>query len=418
MSGLLPVLSTAEISCGGERGSIGRDYLDSLLEILETIREKEAESIRDASNLFAGTLVSRNHCFLYTGYEFLAAYVKDPLSGLPGVFVPVASEAMAATAGESDALLTTHTGAVHETIRSRGTKVVGIVSPAVPGGFEHTSRAETGTAARGDITDMIIRSRLPARDGLVTVPEYPSGILPGSGPVLLTLMNAIAGETYERSGGIALTDAPSPGVAFTAIDTVVERIERIRRDYGTVAAAGETIAECILEGGRVWLYDSRGITAKELANGGGVPLFVRPVDERRIYEGGIAGRDVLIFSTLESNAPGDMNLMRHARNATENIVSICPHDGAGGYRIFRDASIGVDNMSCEREGVLSFDYGTRRFIKAAQIMNSVLFWTMIGEAVGRLLRSGIIPSFLADPRLPGGGKHNAEAERRFEEPEY
>jgi len=319
------------------------------------------------------------------------------------VFVPLVSGAMAATAGVSDALLTTHTGTVPETARSRGTKVVGITSPAVPGGFKHAPRA--GTAAGRDcFADVVVGSRLPAGDGLVTVPEYPSGILPGSGPVLLTLTNAIAGETYKRSGGIALSDTSPPGAAYAAIDTVMERIERTRRDYGAVTAAGELVAECILEGGGVRLYDSRGITAKELAEGGGgVPLLVRTADEKSIYEGGMNGSDVLVFSSLESNDPAEMNLMRRARESTKNIVVICPRDGAGGYRIFKDALVGLDNMSREREGVLSFDCGTRRFIKTAHIMNSVIFWAVIGAAVDRLLLSGIAPSSPAGPHPRGGG---------------
>lgn len=389
---LLPI----SLSCSKKRLSSGTLYLNSILDILKKIRSKEPDSIRDASNIFADTIISRNRCFIYTANSPVAAYLSGSLTGLPPVFVPLRSEAMAETVRDGDALLTTSTGEIPETAKKKAVHIVGITSPSVFDGREdkHPEKSADKSQLR-NISDVLIHSYLPDRDGLVKLPEYhPSGILPGSVPVLLAVITAVAGETYRRSGGIGLTGSSPPEDALSFLDILLERIGQLDGFQEKINKAGSLAAERIHEHGRLWIYETQGTPGKEITgNRAGVPLFAQSITRERISGGSLRTGDVLIFSALRSNDPDDLNVMRIARKITDNIISICPHEKTGGYRIFKESAVSLDNLSYETDGIRTFDSGTRRFITTGAIINSVLLWMLLGETADRLIRAGEIPSF-------------------------
>ncbi len=389
---LLPV----SLSCSKKRLSSGTLYLNSILDILKKIRSKEPDSIRDASNIFADTIISRNRCFIYTADSPVAAYLSESLTGLPPVFVPLRSEAMAETVRDGDALLTTSTGEIPETAGEKAAHIVGITSPSVfYGRGDNNPEKLTDNSPLRNISDVLIHSYLPERDGLVKLPEYhPSGILPGSVPALLAVITAVAGETYRRSGGIGLTGSSPPEDALSFLDILLERIGRLDDFKEKTSKAGDLAAERIHEHGRLWIYNARGTPGKEIAGSrAGVPLFAQSITRERISGGTLRTGDVLVFSAIRSNDPDDLNVMRMARKITGNIISLCPHEKTGGYRIFKESAASLDNLSYETDGILTFDNGTRRFMTTGAIINSVLLWYLLGETADRLIRAGEIPSF-------------------------
>ena len=389
---LLPI----SLSCSKKRLSSGTFYLNSILDILKKIRSKEPNSIREASNIFADTIISRNRCFIYTADSPVAAYLSGSLPGLPPVFVPLRSEAMAETVRDGDALLTISTGEIPETAGKKAAHIVGITSPVVfYGRGDKRPEKPADKSQLRNISGVLIHSYLPERDGLVKLPEYhSSGILPGSVPALLAVITAVAGETYRRSGGIGLTGSSPPEDALSFLDILLERIGRLDDFKEKISNAGDLAAERILAGGRLWIYETQGTLGKEITGSkAGVPLFAQSITRESISRGSLRTGDVLVFGALRSNDTDDLSVMRMARKITDNIISLCPHEKTGGYRIFKESAVSLDNLSYETDGILTFDNGARRFMTTGAIINSVLLWMLLGETADRLIHAGEIPSF-------------------------
>ena len=404
-------LLSKTLSCSKKNSSPGIGYLVSLSRILKKILTKEPRSFCEASNLFATTLISRNRCFIYTTHPSVTEYILDSSQGLPRVFIPLRSIAMAETFRAGDALLTTYPEEIPETAKKKGAYIVGLTSPPVIDDYEYDKNAPgrfTEKKVLGTISDMLIHTYLPIWDGLVEHPEYPFGILPGSGPVLCTVITALAGEIYERSGGIGRTGNSTCEVTFSFINTVIQRIARLCSNRNILQDAGTLAAEKIRSGGRLWVYDRKDAMRGELAGGAGVPVFARAISKDGITDGTFQAGDVLIVAAQKSNTQDDLSVIWKAGKITDAIISLCPHDETGGYRIFKETSVSLDNFSYEKDGIHTFDNGTRTFMHTGSIINAILLWAVLGETSDNLIKAGEIPYFLMGTHLAGSDSYNAD----------
>lgn len=341
----IPSLSIAAafLSCGFNRKSSGIRYLDALHHILKEIRSKEESSIRDASNLFAQALINRNRCFLAVSEPLNPGYYAEGSLGLPPVFVLLRSQEMAVTVREGDALLTTVGGEIPELAKKQGATVIGL-----PGA---------------------------ARTGIVETQRAAS--LSFSGPVLLAVVTALAGEIYRRSEGVGRTGNQPPRDALHFLVTVINRLEYLKKQRENLSQAALLAGEKILHGGNLWLYNRNGAFAREIATG--TPGFARIITPEGITGGALREKDALVFASLTSNAPEEIHLLRIARGITNGIVTICPHEESGGYRLYRESPSGLDNMSPEKEGIETFDNGARTFLHTGGVLNLAIFGMLVGE---------------------------------------
>lgn len=416
---IVPAFPLMNLSCSGINASPGMVYLKSILDILKKIRKNEINSIRDAANLFAETIISRNRCFIYTADSATSTLLNETVKDLPRVFFPLHTTSMAETVREGDALLTTHPGEIPETAVKKGAYTIGITSPGIIDCYDGKDTIQFSVKQYlKPLTNTLIHSYLPIWDGLVMLPEYPFGILPGSAPVHFSLITAIAGETYGRSGGIGLTGNSIPEDASHFLDTLLERITRLVNYRDTFRKAGEIAAGSLLKNGRVWVYDGQGILRKEIISGAGVPLFAHSISRKEIGDGTLKAGDVLLFGALGSNNSDDLNVIRQTSNITDKIITFCPHDETGGYRLYNDSAVSLDNLSHDRNGLRIFDNGQRRSMHTGIIMNSILLWTVLGEATGFIIHSGEIPCYLMGTYLAGSQQYNADARLKAEHRGY
>ena len=107
----------------------------------------------------------------------------------------------------------------------------------------------------------------------------------------------------------------------------------------------------------------------------------------------------------------DLNLIRKVKSATgaDAVVSLCPHDETGGYRLFKESSIGLDNLSPEKDGIMTFDSGSKHFLHTGGIMNIMFLWMLIGEISDMLATRGEPPQYLMGGHLSGSEQYNLKA---------
>jgi uncharacterized phosphosugar-binding protein len=369
----------------GSTSAGGRSYAEALRAILDAIVANEAPSIRDTANLLADTIIARNRCFLYTGHRALSRYLTAPGNGLPRVLIPLLTGEMADTVREGDIVCTTHTTGITDTAASHGARIIPLSSAA----------SASDANRRGGHSPAIpsLDAHLPS-DGIVAHPGLPSGILPGTFPVLASIITAVAGETYRRSGGIGLTGATRPTDALAFLNITRERISAIgtQPQHGMTTEAAGILAQSVRRGGRVLVYDSTVIAHGEIAEGPGVPSFLEQA-VRENFPGDVHDHDAVIVLSASSNRQEDLAVVRAVRGSSHAVVSICPRDEEGGYRLFKEATAGLDNYSYERDGVLSYEFESKRFLKTAAILNSAVFWQLIDETVTQLVDTGYTPQF-------------------------
>jgi len=406
-------LAAALQSCSFRKQSPGMVYARNLCEVLTRIREKESDSIRDAANLFAHAIMARNLCFLAAANPLQTGYLGEDTPGLPRIFVYLRSREMAETIQPGDAVLATAIGDFTGLAKVHGAKLAGITSPMVSDDYLPEERSRLAPVpTMGESADIIIRARLPLWDGLAAIPEYPFGILPGAGVVELAAVTALAGEVYRRTEKTVRIERVRPRDALEFLDTAIKRIEKLRSQEQELTTAAALLSKKILNSGTIWVYDRRGALARELARKSGSPAFARPITKEQITDGTLRVIDGLVFASLESNLPEDLHLIRMAAGVTRAIVTICPLVEGGGYRIYKEASAGLDNLSPEKEGVRKFDSNARTYLHTGGILNLTLFWMLMGEVISSLITGGKIPCCFMGAHLAGSGKYNAEMEKK------
>jgi len=392
------------LSCSKKPGSLCLLYLEAVVENIKKIRTQEMQHILDGANMIARSIISRNRCFLFIGNSDSANYMGKNSPGLPNIFIPLRSKTMAETVRKGDTLLTTSTGEIPETAKKCGAFIVGITSPTVIDEYEPALQTYFASKQQlGELADVLIHSHLPVWDGIIKLGEYPFGILPGSGIMLPVVINAVAGESYRRSGGIGRIDNSPPEDAHAFIEIVLERTEQLKNQRNAVRDAGIMAAEKIANGRKMWVYDKDTILNHQISTGAGVPVFVNTISGKGITDGTLKSGDCLILSSSVSIKSDEFELISEAHKITDIVVMLSPRGEVGENPIYRKTIL-FDNFSPEDDGVLTFDSGARKYFHTGGIINSILLWMLIGEATDYLIKSDKTPYYLM-------GTHLAESER-------
>jgi len=343
---------------------------------LKSLTQKKKEAFRDGANLIATTIIARNRCFFHTSNVFLDRFLRRHDSGLPKVFIPLITSEMASTVQEGDCLVTTHAGEIPDIARDNGARIIVIT-------VSDTTDNKSGTETRtGDNNpdryhaDVSIEAHLSSG----TSAQDTAGALYNrplfAAPSYMAITTALAAETYRRSGGIGLTDDSAPGDALFFLTSLRDRMLALNQQQEAFSAAFDMISRGIAEGGRVKVYDTGGILTGDENGASEYMEHIDMVSRETIHSGTINTTDTIIMTSLISNKPADITLMRNIRQTTDRTLSICPHDGVGGYRLFKETAAGLDNLSPEHDGIIAFDYDTRHFCTTGHIMNTVMVLTL------------------------------------------
>ncbi len=352
--------------CTGSGPGFGDRYIECLVGGLDHIRRNAADVVRDTANRCARSILSRNRCFGAMGHPLLGQYLDTTAAGLPPVFIPLRSPAMAGTIRDGDTVLYTAGEDIADRLKQRGISTIIL-------GFEEVH----GGPADG------LSIILPNCD--VTAGEDSDGcVFPASGIMLATVVSMLAGEAYYRCGGIGRTGTEPPATGLSYLETIRSRLASYRRK-GAIGPAAALIARCVAGGGILHVLDGTGLLGRELTRPD-APAFARPATPQDL--GSVRRDDAVLIVAPRSNAQADLMAARTAAAATNTVITICPIDDEGGYRLFKNAAAALDNLCPEREGLLAFDSGRRRFLRPGPTVNTALAWLTIAEAADRLIADG------------------------------
>ena len=334
-----------------------------LASILAAIDSGNGTDFRDAADHCARAIISRNRCFFVTEHPVLEAVLAGDAASLPPVFLHLRSAAMTATVRDGDTVVATGPSPTLDAALEHGAALI-----AIP------VSAEPEIPVNAEIT---INAHIPA-----SIPNSPDSRDPSmfSGCVLTALIGALAAESYHRSGGFGRTGDTPATYADSWLYSLRARIDQLSGQHDRITEAGALIGDCARNGGTLRVYDPSAILNHESAASGHAPAYLAPLTRQELADGIVSADDVVIIASPRSNEPDDIAAVREAAKAARAVISICPYDGDGGYRLFKEAAVGLDNLSPEREGISAFDHDRRRFLTTWSIMNTALLWHCVEAA--------------------------------------
>ncbi len=338
-------------ACGKREMPHDTGILDNCVKALRDVVTDESDSIRDAANLFADTVIARKRCFFYDAQSQYSAFITDPTALLPPLFIPLRSKEMAETLSPEDTLMCLTMDSVSRHAIENGIKTVWI-----------------GEASDNNGSAVAIPPHIQGHDTFSFEP-----------PVLLSIISAIAAECYHRSGGIGLTDLSKPSLAMQVLNTVADSIEQIIESGDSLNSAAALISECIDMGGHVYATGNGSFIESALQTAT-LPDFLEYRPQSSIGTDNITPGDCVIYSSASSNAAADMLTVSKIKKWTSHLISISPHESDSGFRLHKNAEIAIDNHSRDRDGLIGFDNGQSRYISTSLILNAALILTLAEKA--------------------------------------
>ena len=223
-----------------------------------------------------------------------------------------------------------------------------------------------------------------------------------------------------------------------AVDGLFQKVRDTQT--GNIVKAGELVAECVANGGCVFL--SRICHAMEMDSiyRGGGPIFykhfsydlkvenaARPRDrsDLNIDTEGAEARyaltqsnfrpgDVLFVSSVSGRTKAVVDLAYEAEKLGVKVIAFTSMEYArqvepvhpSGKKLYEIATLTLDNCAPAAEAMLEVEGIEAKFAAASGIASDYIMWSVTSVAVEKLLERGITPGILKSANFPGGNEYN------------
>ena len=227
-------------SCGNTKNK-HHTYGDSLASICNRLVTNTLDTILEAADECAETILARGTCFIAQCTTLHGGAVPE-IPYLPTIFKIIRSAGMAGAIEVSDIIISA--GLPEDVVRAHNRGIPVIVIETLEDGIRSQ---ESGVAVS-------ITGNTPT-DGTVSSPF----------PLTDTLIGAITGEAYGRSGGIGLTNNATPSIAHRYIELVQERTLSMDSQSDAIQAAATIMTDTLRNGGTAYIVDTSGLFHRDLA---------------------------------------------------------------------------------------------------------------------------------------------------------
>lgn len=349
-------------SCGSTKKQ-GRTYADSLVSSCDRIIADGMNSIRDAADKCAETILTRGTCFI-APYSFHHGTVPD-IPDLPPLFKIIRSKIMTDAVEAHDIIISA--GLQEEITRISERSVPVIVVEALEGDSTRSLKGRAMVSVTGSMPS----------DGTVSSPF----------PLTDVLIGSIAGEAYTRSGGIGLIGHGTPETANQYLEVVRNRIMTMNSQSESIHEAATILTGSLRNGGTVHVVDITGLFHRDLTFSAVLPPSIVALPKENIPETHIDSNDCVLYLSMTSGSRVDLTTITRLTANGAPLIALCPHDEDGGFRVYKKAAVSIDNSSPEKTGIIPFDEGRHHFLHTGHIINAAAAWNILAETIR--LMSGV-----------------------------
>ena len=229
------------------------------------------------------------------------------------------------------------------------------------------------------------------------------------------------------------------------LDQLIEKVRTTQRE--NIIKAGEMIAECVENGGNVYLSKICHSIENDLIYRGGGPIFYKHFDYGMNVEKNGRKRDrsdidttqwgmaayalklsdmrpgdVLMVSSVSGRTVSAVDLAYEAKKMgikviaftsmeyTKSVEAVHP----SGQRLYEMVDIAMDNCAPAAEAMMEVPGIEAHYAAASGIACDILLWSMTTVAIDKMLQDGKTPGILKSANFPGGNDYN----KKVIEPHY
>ena len=221
-----------------------------------------------------------------------------------------------------------------------------------------------------------------------------------------------------------------------AVDDLFKKVRDTQTD--AIMQAGKMVADCVANGGCVFLSSICHYMEMDSIYRGGGPIFYKHFsydlkieNEARPREGAptedtaAAARYALSQSNFK---PGDVLFLSSVSGRTQKVVDLAYEAvqmgiqviaftsmayavqvepvHPSGKKLYEIATLTIDNCAPAAEAMLDVEGIEARFGAASGIASDYILWSITSVAVERMLEKGLTPGILKSANYPGGNDYN------------
>jgi len=232
-----------------------------------------------------------------------------------------------------------------------------------------------------------------------------------------------------------------------AVDELFAKVRATQTE--NIIKAGNMVAECVANGGNVYLSSICHGIENDLIYRGGGPIFYKHFSYNMNVENNGRKRDLsdmgyesqtvaaARYALQQSNfRPGDILFVSSVSGRTQYVVDLAYEAiqmgikviafismeyavqvdpvHSSGQKLYEFATLTMDNCAPAAEAMLDVEGIEAKFAAASGIASNYIMWSLTSVAVEKLLEMGITPGILKSANFPGGNDYN----KNIVEPQY
>ena len=402
------------------------EYLSRIMGIFNKIRSTELDNMLEASYNIARVYKNGGNCFCQweTGHSFDADMFPER-QGKTDIFTmgyTIGSPGVEPKAG--DLLLVSVIRNPLDDPREKGIFVIGGPTPWCG----DTANPELLTERNRNLkikmySDIWIESYISTLGGLLWLPGETAPLGPTSGvlgmitywPLIADAVRILArdGIFVKVSGDEPKLGENAPFVSLNQplggkyIEECTSQIGQIEAELGTIKNIANAVVDCILSGGKLYVYSRcrEALSAEASAKRSGLALINTTWAEDKNFKG--TKNDFMIMGVYQPDDEVDRKMFENYRKAGMKIATI----GAAtrnkripdGKTVTGDADFHLGNM-CDTYGIFAVPGVERKVCPTSGLLMNVMFWATAIEIAEEIMRrTGDTPCVLSTGAVIGGG---------------
>ena len=196
-----------------------------------------------------------------------------------------------------------------------------------------------------------------------------------------------------------------------AVEQLFEKVRETQRE--NMIKAGELIADCITNGGKVYLGElCHRIQSDLLYRGGGPMYYVDYKDDEHREK--LKPGDILVVSSVSGRTKRVVDLAYEAMERGITVIAFTSMSYAtqvdpvheSGKKLYEFVTLALDNCAPAAEAMLEVEGIEARFAAASGIATDYMMWSITACTVETMLARGYTPGILKSAKYPGGNDYN------------
>ncbi len=198
-----------------------------------------------------------------------------------------------------------------------------------------------------------------------------------------------------------------------AVDDLFAKVRETQTE--NIIKAGTMFADCITNGGKIYLAEICHSIQNDLIYRGGGPIFYNHFNKDDTVDKLQKG-DIVVLSSVSGRTAPVVELAWEAMQRGITVIAFTSMSYAtqvdpvhpSGKKLYEFVTLAIDNCAPAAEAMLEVEGIEARFAAASGIASDYIMWNITSAAVEIMLSRGYTPGILKSANYPGGNDYNTQ----------